>query len=68
VHPLLTAKEAQLAGDAIDLVLAQEAAKFGVKQLFIIHPNDTTELVREYQIQPFVTGVGVINQPAVYVN
>jgi hypothetical protein len=57
VNSHVTAKEAQLAGDAIDSVLEQVAAKLGVTKLFIVHPNDPTELVRTYTPQPFAMGL-----------
>jgi hypothetical protein len=69
VNPLVTAKEAQLAGDLIDAALELEALKHGVKQLLIVYPGKSTaEFVRDYQVKPFVMGVGVINQPIAYKN
>jgi hypothetical protein len=49
VNPCVTAKEAQLAGDLIDKVLAYEAARFGVRNLFLVHSSEVCELVRTYQ-------------------
>jgi hypothetical protein len=44
IHPRLTSSQATEAGNAIDVLLAQEAAKRGVTNLFLVHPDDTVEL------------------------
>ena len=68
VNPQVTKKEAQAAGDEVDALLEVEAQQLGIKRLLLVHPNqNTAEFVREYQVKPFVMGLGVINQP-VYVN
>jgi hypothetical protein len=68
VNPRVAAEEAQLAGNEIDKTLAELAAKHGVTKLFIIHPNNTTEFVREYKIQPCVMGFGVTSTHHTYIN
>jgi len=69
VHPLVTAKEAQLAGDVINSVLEAEAHKLGIRRLLIVLPHqDTAEVIEEYKLQPSVMGLGVINQPIAYKN
>jgi len=68
VAPGVTSKVARLAGDAIDSVLEQEAAKRGVRNLYIIHKDDTVELVRTYEVQPSVMGLGATDQTISYIN
>src|SRR6266446_7314240 len=69
VHPLVTAKEAQFAGDVINTVLQAEAYKLGIRRLLIVHPHqEAAEVIEEYKVQPFVMGLGVINQPIAYKN
>lgn len=69
VHPIASAKEAQLAGDVIDAALEREAFKHGIKRLLMVLPHqDTAEVVREYKAQPFVMGFGHNTNPTAYIN
>ena len=68
VNPLVSVKEAQLAGDEINAVLKQEAFKLGIKRLLIVHPNqDTAEVIEEYKLHPAVMRFDN-TQPITYVN
>jgi hypothetical protein len=67
-HSRATDDEARLGGDAIDSLLALEAAKRGVTKLFIIHPGDKVEWVRTYE--PCITALTQLpatNRP-IYLN
>jgi hypothetical protein len=55
IHARLTGSQATEAGNAIDLLLAKEAAKLGVTNLFLVHPDETVELVRTYE--PCITAL-----------
>ncbi len=69
VHPLASKKEAEAAGNEIDAVLELEALKHGVRQLLIVPPGkNTAEFVRDYQVKPFVSAMGVTNNPIAYLN
>ena len=69
VNPRVNVKEAELAGEVINELLTTEAHKLGIRRLLIVHPHqDTAEVIEEYQVQPFVMGLDVINQPIAYLN
>lgn len=53
-HPRASDEEAHKGGDAIDLLLANQAAWLGVRRLFVVHPDNTAELVRTYEPHPAV--------------
>jgi len=60
-HPCASDEEAQKGGDAIDLLLANKAAWLGVRRLFVVHPDNTSELVRTYEPHPAVLLEGYNN-------
>ena len=68
VHSRATTKEAQAAGDEIDVVLEKEAQMRGLRRLLLIHPDDTVEVVREYEVQPFTIEFDDRNKPIAYLN
>jgi hypothetical protein len=70
IHPSATAKQAQLAGDVIDAALEVEAHKAGICRLLIVLPkNDTAEVVRTYELQPFtMRPVSQNTNPSQYFN
>jgi hypothetical protein len=67
-HPRASDEEAQKGGNAIDLLLANQAAWLGVTRLFIIHPDDTVELARTYEPHPAVLMAGYNTNKTVYIN
>lgn len=53
IDPHVLIKDATCAGDLIDAALEREAMRLGVTKLFLVHRDETVELVRTYKPQPF---------------
>ena len=52
-HPMSSQKEAQIAGNEINNLLAAEAHKLGIGRLLIVLPHqDTAEVIEEYTVKP----------------